>query len=162
MLMKLTMHQVQRSASPHANWASRHPPVKGGFDIWVANRQHRVPPSRGNGPPGLPPRRGRAAEWSHRAGRCLSSRYYYVVCCRHAMTHAPMGNPPSANGGRESGIPFINIHRGSKQRGGSIGCGRWVVIVPATCSSNCSKRNCSKVKVLITLWSRQLANRGWV
>ena len=42
--MKLTMHQVQRSASPHANWASRHPPVKGGFDIWVANRQHRVPP----------------------------------------------------------------------------------------------------------------------
>ena len=44
MLMKLTMHQVQRSASPHANWASRHPPVKGGFDIWVANRQHRVPP----------------------------------------------------------------------------------------------------------------------
>ena len=136
MLMKLTMHQVQRSASPHANWASRHPPVKGGFDIWVANRQHHVPPFPWERSASTPAPQGQGCGMvaSCRSVRVPGIAMSVLQAREDSCTYGGSNGRPMGRGD-----PTAQRPAGDKQRG-SIGCGRTVMMVPATCLSFCGSR----------------------
>ncbi len=151
--MKLTLHQVQRSASPHANWASRHPPVKGGFDIWVANRQHRVPPFPWERSARTPAPQGQGYGM---VTSCRSLFEFQVLLC--GVLQARQDSCPY---GESDGHP--NGKRGSKKPKTS---GRqatrinrvWEYGDDGACNLFVHLR--IKVKVLIAFWGRQLTNRG--